>query len=124
MRIEVIGQRLLTGRIAVAQAAVTFAKWLHQSTKAYADKKLCWNGKGQASQQPPLSNIPQLRAHFKLASEQLQKVENLCMNVEYAMHGVLKSDGIPDMQLVQAIAVAKIQAVEVSIDYCFKLNKR
>jgi hypothetical protein len=39
MRIEVIGQRLLTGRLCIAQAALVYARVLHLHTLAYGDTK-------------------------------------------------------------------------------------
>ena len=38
---DMIGQRLFTGRVAVAQAALTFARKLFASTRTYSDAKLC-----------------------------------------------------------------------------------
>jgi hypothetical protein len=40
MRIEVIGQRLLTGRMAIAQAALCTAHVLHTKTERYAAAKV------------------------------------------------------------------------------------
>merc|ERR1719320_678128 len=40
MRIEVIGQRLLTGRLAIAEAAITMVRQLFVKTRSYADSKL------------------------------------------------------------------------------------
>ena len=41
-----IGQRLFTGRIAVGQAALGFARKLYATTKEYSDGKACWGPKG------------------------------------------------------------------------------
>jgi len=41
MRIEVIGQRLLTGRLAIAEAAIMCARTLHMRTESYAENKVC-----------------------------------------------------------------------------------
>ena len=55
---EMIGQRLYTGRIAVAQAALSYRRKLFEVTKAYADAKpipqLAAGGPP-----PSLSSIPQ-----------------------------------------------------------------
>lgn len=53
---HMIGQRLFTGRVAVAQAALEFRRGLFDMTKKYADKKPCWAPSGE----PMLSNIPQV----------------------------------------------------------------
>ena len=57
---EMIGQRLYTGRIAVAQAALEYRKELFAKTKNYSDNKLCPTMTGTH----PLSNIPQVCEHF------------------------------------------------------------
>ena len=41
MRIEVIGQRLLSGRLAIAEAALVFARVLHLRAESYARGKTC-----------------------------------------------------------------------------------
>ena len=43
---EMIGQRLFTGRVAVAQAALAFGRYLFAKTREYTDSKLCWAPKG------------------------------------------------------------------------------
>ena len=58
MTIEVLGQRLLTGRQAIAEAALLSSYVLHKKTEAYADGKVC---NGLAGERP-LSSMPQLRA--------------------------------------------------------------
>ena len=57
---EMIGQRLYTGRIAVAQAALEYRKELFAKTKNYSDNKLCPTMTGTH----PLSNIPQVCEHL------------------------------------------------------------
>lgn len=52
---KMIGQRLYTGRIAVAGAAMMFRKQLFAKTKEYTNNKLCWGPKGKY---PKLSEIP------------------------------------------------------------------
>ena len=58
MRLEVIGQRLLTGRLAIAQAGLMFAKKLYEKTLEFAKQRQVWTPKGA----PPmsLSQLPQL----------------------------------------------------------------
>mgnify|MGYP006141692335 CR=1 FL=1 len=43
MRIEVIGQRLLTGRVAIAEAALVCARAIHLKAETYAKEKVCCN---------------------------------------------------------------------------------
>ena len=57
MRIEVIGQRLLTGRMCIAQAALVAARTLFASALKYADSKPVWSPTGS----PKLAEMPQVR---------------------------------------------------------------
>jgi acyl-CoA oxidase len=59
MRIEVIGQRLLTGRIAIAEAALISSRVLHMRTEEYAKQKICNGLAGETT----LSEMPQLKVH-------------------------------------------------------------
>lgn len=49
MRIEVIGQRLMTGRQAIAEAALVAARVLHMKTEEYAETKVCNGLDGERS---------------------------------------------------------------------------
>merc|ERR1712134_148127 len=62
-----IGQRLFTGRVAVAQAALTFTRKLFESTRSYSDGKVCWGPKGNSN----LTGVPQLNALFTHAEKKL-----------------------------------------------------
>ena len=53
---DMIGQRLFSGRIAVGQAALEFAKSLFASTKLFCEKKPCWAPGGSQF----LINVPQV----------------------------------------------------------------
>ena len=57
MRIEVIGQRLLTGRQCIAEAALLSARVLHMKKEEYAKQKICNGLAGEMS----LASTPQLR---------------------------------------------------------------
>jgi hypothetical protein len=61
-----IGQRLFTGRVAVAQAALEFKRRLFDMTKEYTDSKTCWSPAGEI----PLSSIPQLKSLYEKSSKQ------------------------------------------------------
>jgi hypothetical protein len=71
MRLEVIGQRLLTGRLCIAQAALVFARTLFARTAAYAREKPVWAPVGA----PRLIDMPQLRAVFARADAGLGEIE-------------------------------------------------
>jgi alkylation response protein AidB-like acyl-CoA dehydrogenase len=72
MKIEVIGQRLLTGRMVIAQAAVIAARVLHMKTEEYAKGKMCNALAGEA----PLASMPQLKAVFAESYAALDEVRH------------------------------------------------
>merc|ERR1719409_2392341 len=57
---QMIGQRLFSGRVAVAYAANEFGKALFKMTRSYSDAKACW----APGTTVPLGNIPQLRSIY------------------------------------------------------------
>jgi hypothetical protein len=61
MRIEVIGQRLMTGRLAIAEAALVAARVLTMRTEAYAQDKVCNGLAGERRSAP--SDRPRERTH-------------------------------------------------------------
>ena len=74
---EMIGQRLFSGRIAVAQAALAYRRKLYEMTRAYSDEKRCWSPVGN----PVLSEIPQLRSIYAEADRRADELEsflNVC----------------------------------------------
>lgn len=119
MRIEVIGQRLLTGRVAVAQAGLAFTRKLYAMTKTYTDQKRCWAPNGE----PVLGSIPHVSALLSEADDTLRKLDRYCALVEKDLSVCLKANTIPDKALVERIAVAKVMAIETSISLCFQLKQ-
>lgn len=116
---EMIGQRLFTGRVAVAQAALVFARRLFDDTKKYSDSKMC-TMRGNA---PALSDVPQLRALYDEGYATLDRLDAYVAGCESDLCACLRAQTIPDAALTQAIAVAKIKAVEAAIDLAFRLKQ-
>jgi len=110
MRIEVIGQRLLTGRLAIAESAITMVRQLLLKTKTYANTKLVNSLKGPI----PLAQLPYLNKFFKDADEQLTALETFTASVEARLAVHLRSGSIPDDDLVEAISVCKVRDVAVA----------
>jgi alkylation response protein AidB-like acyl-CoA dehydrogenase len=117
---EMIGQRLFTGRVAVAQSALVFGRWLFGKTRDYADNKLCWAPRGA---RPPLSMLPQLSALYDEADEAFEYAEGYAAACERRLCAALRAGEIPKPALVEAIAVAKVRAVETVIRLCFRLKQ-
>eukprot|EP00937_MAST-01D_sp_MAST-1D-sp2_P005395 g5395.t1 len=118
---HMIGQRLFTGRIAVAQAALAYARQLFGVARAYADAKPVWGG--QAAEPVPLAAVPQLAAIFAEGGEELGRLDRFVGELELELSSCLVQGSIPSAQLIEAIAVAKVKAVETSIALCFRLKQ-
>lgn len=121
MRIEILGQRLLTGRLAIAQASVAFGAKLFEKTKIYAGQKKCWAPKGLP--QPSLSEIPHIAAIFAEGEAQFNALEKYNAAVEKKLNHVLLTRAIPDAELVELIAVSKIKSVQTAITLTDKLAR-
>lgn len=119
MRIEVIGQRLLTGRVAVAQAGLQFARKLFEHTQKYSDSKQTWSPTGEQ----PLSKVPQMASLYVEAERRISELEQFTRSIETEISGVLKNDGIPSNALVQDIACAKVASIETSIELTHRLKQ-
>jgi acyl-CoA oxidase len=111
MRIEIIGQRLLTGRVAIAQAALIFTRKLYENTAKYAKSKQCWVPGGST----PLMNVPHIGNLFMEAQQTLDKLDKFVSVVESKLNQHLRRDEIPSAELIEAIAVSKVASAETSI---------
>ena len=154
MRIEVIGQRLLTGRLAIAEAAISSCRVLHMRTEEYARQKVrltppsylgmhshAWayacpyfhalsaprvsrlqvcNG---IAGEVMLSEMPQLRDVFDASYAALEEMASFTAGVESRLNECLRSHTIPDDDLVDAIAVAKIRCIDVALERAHALRK-
>lgn len=116
---DMIGQRLYTGRTVIAESTLVFARTLYRRARQYADNKRCWHPQNSIM----LSEIPQLFHLYAEADTQLGRVEALSRVVESRLCECLKSDQPPDAHLIEMIAVLKVKAIETSISLCFKLKQ-
>ena len=117
---EMIGQRLYTGRVAVAQAALSYRRELFRVTKEYADAKRIWS---PVRSDATLSGIPQLRALFEEAEAAGASLDAFVSRCEERLTPLLAAGQLPDPALAHAIATAKVKAVEASIDLCWRLKQ-
>ena len=116
-----IGQRLYTGRVAVAQAALAFRRQVYEVTEAYAQQKPIPDVAGRKGR--VLADIPQLRALFADAAKRADALEAFVGTCEDRLAPLLKTGAVPDADLALAIATAKVRAVEDSIDACWQLKQ-
>mmetsp|Transcript_31467 Transcript_31467/g.67577 ORF Transcript_31467/g.67577 Transcript_31467/m.67577 type:complete len:471 (-) Transcript_31467:1344-2756(-) len=117
---DMIGQRLYTGRTVIARSSLVFTRCLYASTRQYSDNKMCWAPKGAGI---PLSEIPQLKSLYKEAEAKLQHLESFCDKIDERLSECLVKQQIPPDELVQAIASAKVRNVETAIDLCWRLKQ-
>lgn len=120
MRLEVIGQRLLTGRLAISQASLVFAQKLFKQTKKYAFERKVW---APNNNKETLGELPQLVHLFDRADYELNKLFDYTNAIEKEISGTLIRSEIPTPELVEKIAVAKISCVETAIRLCFELKQ-
>lgn len=116
---EMIGQRLFSGRVGVAQAALSFGKGLYERTKKYTDNKMCWSPNGEVT----LTSIPHIKAQYERAEREFAVVDKFVANCEAALCNCLRESKVPPVDLMDAIAVAKVKCVETSIQLCFALKQ-
>lgn len=107
---HMIGQRLFTGRVAVAQAALEFRRKLFATTKSYTDNKQVWSPSTPLS----LSSIPQLHALYEEEKRLFEITNKFLHKCEVGLCNALRTNAIPSVELVQAIAVGKVLAVGTS----------
>jgi len=117
---HMIGQRLFTGRVAVAQAAMAFRHGLFERTKAFSDQKQCWAPHGK---QVWLSDIPHIRSLYDQAQQEASDLDAFVGECERQLCECLRTDQLPSMDLVEAIACAKVHCVEGSIRACHQLQQ-
>ena len=110
---------MLTGRLAIAEAALVCARTLHMRTESYAEQKVCNGIAGEVR----LSSMPQLRAVLDESYEALDEMAAFAAGVETQLNACLRSGAIPDAELVDAIAVCKIQCIDVALQRVHALRQ-
>lgn len=117
---DMIGQRLFSGRICVAQAALIFAKSLFDKTRAFASQKKCWAPGNAASY---LINVPQLNALYQRSDKEFSELFGFMDAIERELCDALRQRKIPSVKLQERIAVGKVKAIESSITLCHALKQ-
>lgn len=120
MRIEVIGQRLLTGRLAIAQMSCIGVRNLFDSVEKYANNKQVHPAPGVSY---PLAQVPQLAEALRDGRRGLTRMIQYSNAVETDLCACLRRNVVPERRLVEEIAVAKIKALEVAIEAGHKLEQ-
>ena len=103
---------MLTGRLAIAEAALVSARVLHAKTEAHAAQKVC-NGLGG---EVKLAELPQIAATLADGFAELDRLLAYCHGVEQRLAACLRVGAIPGAALVEEIAVAKIRAIAAAVE--------
>lgn len=117
MGIEVIGQRLLTGRMVIAQMTTDSALILLNKVRKYAENRKVWSPVEGADVR--LSNVPHIAEMLERHQSWLMEQRRFSDAVELQLHPYLKTDALPSAELGEAIGVAKIRGVGVALR-CFQ----
>ena len=83
---QVIGQRLLTGRMAIAESALVSCRVLHMKTEEYARRKVCNGLAGETS----LYSMPQLKSVFEKSYRELDGLLRFTAAVEEKLNKCLR----------------------------------
>lgn len=70
-----------------------------------------------------LSDVPQLHALFEEADGEMTKMEAFLEEIERRLTDCLRREDFPPADLTQAIATAKVKAVELAIELCWRLKQ-
>jgi len=125
MTIDVIGQRLLTGRLVIASVQIRFVQRILLLCCSYAQSRKL---PPPPSTQPEdnrmcLASLPHIRALFKSCERDLDAQAAFCSRIESALAPFLMRDSLVPAPLAEAISVAKIRGVDVALRCCRLLQE-
>mmetsp|Transcript_20256 Transcript_20256/g.30905 ORF Transcript_20256/g.30905 Transcript_20256/m.30905 type:complete len:552 (-) Transcript_20256:256-1911(-) len=118
---DLIGQRLFTGRVAVAQAALAFRREVFDRARGYAVDKSLPSKSGRKKR--TLASLPQLRSLFNDAEKKAVRLEAFVDVLERRLDPLLVASLPVDADLAHCISVAKVKAVETAIELCWRLKQ-
>lgn len=117
--LEIMAQRLHTGRAVIATSALVFAQTLFARTKAYLDAQTCWSPAGEH----PLSALPQLASLYADATTTLGQRLAQMAALEHEMVPHLRRNALLPKGIAAAVAAGKVLCIEESIDLCHRLQQ-
>jgi acyl-CoA oxidase len=124
MTIDVIGQRLLTGRLVIAAVQIRYIQRVLEQCRSYAeDRTLPPPPSAQPGTRITLASLPHICAIFSRCDRDLNEQEDFCLRVESALKPFLKQDLLVPAPLAEAISVAKIRGVHVALRCCRLLQE-
>ena len=121
-----VGQRLFTGRVAVAQGAHEFREMLFRRAREATDAKPCWvpgDAGTHRRTSRSLSDVPQLRSLYVEEARRSASTRAFLEAVEAALCASLAARRRPERALVEAVAAAKVRAVDEAIEMTHRLRQ-
>lgn len=115
---NIVGQQLFSGRLCVAQAALEFRNRLFENTRKYAESKSCWTKDGSQK----LITIPHIHEIFKNNQINYEVCDKFAKICEIKLCQYLRSKQLPNNELINDIAIAKIKCVDDSIKHVHALQ--
>jgi acyl-CoA oxidase len=117
--LELVGQRLFSGRAVIAESALCFARALFARTRVYAEHRRCWS---PSTSRPALAALPHLAALFEEADATLSELDTFVRRVQAALMPSMRDGLPPPREVAEAVAVAKVCCVEAAADLCGRLR--
>lgn len=115
---DVVGQQLFSGRVCVAQAALAFRSQLFETARRYAESKQCWTKGGSRK----LVAVPHIQRMFEENEANHALCDRYVKQCENELNRYLRSKQLPNNELINDIAIAKIKCVEDSIQHVHALQ--
>ncbi|CAB9515381.1 Peroxisomal acyl-coenzyme A oxidase 1 [Seminavis robusta] len=129
---DIIGQRTYTGRLTAAQSALTYTRRKLERTSNRMEGRMCWTplvtSNRQQSRTRKISpsgggaNLQVSKAFLSHAFVTLDNLDSLAAKIEAELCQCQLRAITPKDRLQQAIAVAKVEAVETCIEICASLH--
>jgi acyl-CoA oxidase len=124
MTIDVIGQRLLTGRLVIAAVQIRYIQRVLELCQSYAEARLLPPPpSAKADCRATLASLPHIRSIFRRCEKDLDEQDKFCSSVQSALKPFLLQDALVPASLAEAISVAKIRGVHVALRCCRLLQE-
>ena len=124
MTIDVIGQRLLTGRLVIAAVQIRYVQRVLQLCRSYAEHRLLPPPPNlNPDSRKSLASLPHIRAIFMSCEKDLDKQDKFCSSVQSSLKPFLMQDTLVPSSLAESISVAKIRGVHVALRCCRLLQE-
>jgi acyl-CoA oxidase len=124
MTIDIIGQRLLTGRLVIAAVQIRYMQRVLHLCRVYAEARaLPLPPNVSSDDRYSLASLPHIRALLSRCESDLAEQGRFCSCIESSLKPFLAKDLLVPAPLAEAISVAKIRGVQVALSCCRRLQE-